>query len=366
MAFLFKKNMSSDEFVKFVKDSQQDRDITIELKNFEIKSFSFPFDELNNIHFIDTKWSDIKAEKRVFENVIFTNCEFNNIDFSEIVFRQVIFKNCILTNVVMNDGQLENVVFEKTKLINTNSNINYSYLRVIADEIRFKESELSNIDFYQSKARFFFENSKLNDVSGMGLASGSALYFINTDAFDIDFSRSTLTSLEVKNSTIKESKANNCTIDKIILEDSDIKFPIAEGHNYGTVTARNTRDIVILGTPVNDVNITGCGESNSISVSSMTFNTMTINECSPTKITFFDSKGKTLSITNAEVYDMDFRDAEIDRLILDNIHIRARLYYSGANIKKLETNNIRFDNDIKIKSEGANFEIKPDKIIPAD
>ena len=365
MAFFFKKNLTAEEFVQYIKKEQQEGHVS-KLTDFEIKGYEFPLREMKSAHFKNTRWQSIEAEGRTFEKVLFEDCELKNINFREVVLKDVTFKNCTLSNVVMNKAIIKNLTFEKSKLVSTDSNIDHSFRNMVADSIVFKDSELKNINFFDSKGQFYFEGAKLNDVSGMGLKEGSALYFHNSNAFDIDFSTSKLTILEVKNSTIKESKANNCNIGSMVLEDSTLDFPIADGRGYGTVTAKNTGNVVIGGdAPVKKITISDCSQLRIIEMGGMIFEDIVINNCNPSELIFFESKGKMMKITNADVYDLDFRMAEIDHLILENIHVQGRLKYDGAKIKKLETKNISFDSDIEIRSEGANFELKPDKIIPA-
>lgn len=361
MAFFSKNNLTADEFVSYIKKEQQGGGV-VKLTNFEIKGFVFPFKEIKSAHFKNVLWQDIDSSGKIFEKILFEDCELRNINLEGVIIREVTFRNCTLHNVVMNKAKISKLVFEKSKLISTDSNIMHSYRNMVADTIIFTDTELNNINFFDSKGKFYFVGAKLNDVSGMGLMEGSALYFHNTNAFDIDFSDSKLTTLEVKHSTIKESKANNCTIGKVVLEGGDLKFPIAEGHRYDTVFAKGTSNVVIGGTPINEAIITGCGRSDNIDVAGMTFDKMVINDCSPTNFSFHDSKGKFVSISNMDAVEFDLEDMDVDHLILENIHISARLYYGNAKIKKLETKNISFDSDIKIKSDGANFEIKPDVI----
>lgn len=367
MAFLFTKNLTADEFVQFVKEKQQGKTGIIELSGFEIEGFDFPFEILKDVHFKDSKWSDIEAKGRVFENVIFEDCELENLNFREVVFKNAVFKNCTLTNVVMNKSKIDKILFENSKLSSTDSNIEHSYRELVADTLRFKNTELENINFFESKGKFYFDGGKLFDVSGMGLKQGSALYFHNTTAIDIDFGDSSLSTLEVKNSTIKESKANNCRIGSVVLEDSTLDFPIADGKGYGTVTAKNTGNVVIGGiSQANEVTISDCSQLRIIHVGGMTFDKIVISNCNPSELIFYKSKGKSMTISNVTVFDMDFRMADIDHLILENIHVRADLKYDGAKIGKLETTGITFDSDINIRAEGANIELKPEVFKPSE
>lgn len=186
MAFFMKKNLTAEEFVQTVKKQQQGN-TTTKLSDFEIKGLVFPLKELKSAHLKNTYWQSIEAPGSTFEKVLFEDCELSNINFEEVVLHEVTFRNCILTNVVMNKVEISKLVFEKSKLVSTDSNITHSYRNMVADSIVFSDTELTNINFFDSKGKFYFENAKLNDVSGMGLKDGSALHFHHTNTFDINF-----------------------------------------------------------------------------------------------------------------------------------------------------------------------------------
>ena len=67
-----------------------------------------------------------------------------------------------------------------------------------------------------------------------------------------------------------------------------------------------------------------------------------------------------------ETVEFALEDIDIDNLVLENIYIRSRLLYENAKANNLKTKNISFKETIKIKSEGAKIEIKPDTIKPAN
>lgn len=361
MAF-FKSSLNIDEFYQLIDEETKNNDVTAKINNIEISDFTLTDKHIENIHFSDTNWSNINAENKIFSNIVFQDCIFTNVNFRNSTLNNVTFKNCELKNVVLNNSTIKNLSFENSKLISTDTNVKNSYRELIADKIIFDKTELKNINFFDSKAEFYFNNSKLDDVTGMGLMPGSALYFDNTTAFDIDFSSSTLSTLEVKNSTIKNSKANGCSIGNILLEDSKLDFPIGFGKSYDTVIAKNTASVLIAGTPTKKINISGCPkDSRVVSFGGDTFDSVEIENCNASEIKFYRSTGKYVSIENADVYMLDFSASNIDHLKLNNIHIETELYYDDTNIKKLEATNISFGKELEHTRENSNIEIKADK-----
>ena len=339
MAF-FKSTLNADEFYQLIEEEIKNSKSITRIDNIEIAGFALTERHIENIQFTNTDWKDINAENKTFNNVVFEDCALTNINFRNSTLVNVIFKKCTLTNVVFNNSVIENLRFEDSKLISTDSNVKNSYRELVADKIIFEKTELKNINFFDSKAEFYFNNSKLDDVTGMGLKSGSALYFNHVDAFDIDFSSSDLTALEVKNSTIKNSKANGCTIERLLLEDSKLDFPIADGKSFGSLVSKNTGNVITSGTPVEKTLISDCPkDTNTVFVGGDTFHSIEIKNCNASEIVFFKSTGKYVSIENADVYKLDFRLSSIEHIKLNNIRVETELYYDDTNIKKLEATN---------------------------
>jgi len=361
MAF-FKNTLNVDEFHQLVDEETKNNDAKAQINNIEISGFTLTDKHFENIQFNNTSWKNINAENKTFNNVVFEDCSFDNIDLRNSTLINVVFKKCTLKNVVLNNSTIKNLRFEKSKLTSTDTNVRNSYRNLVADKITFEETELKNINFFDSKAEFYFNNSKLDDVTGMGLKLGSALYFNNTTAFDIDFSSSNLSTLEVKNSNIKNSKANGCTIGRLLLENSVLDFPISGGKSFDSVISNNTGNVVVSGTPIKKMKITGCPKDTRIvKFGGDIFDSVEIENCNASDIVFFRSTGKYVSIENADIYKLDLRSSNIEYLKLNNINIETELYYDKTNVKKLEATNISFGDGLEHTREGSNIEIKPNK-----
>lgn len=361
MAFL-KNTLNVDEFYHLINEENKKNKKIAQINNIEISGFTLTDRHIENIHFSDTNWNNINAENKMFNNVVFEDCTLTNINLRNSRLINVVFKNCNLKNVVLNNSTIENLRFENSKLLSTDTNVKNSYRELIADKVIFDESELKNINFFDSKAEFYFNNSKLDDVTGMGLKSGSALYFNNVNAFDIDFSSSSLLTLEVKNSTIKNSKANGCDIDRLLFKDSQLDFPISDGIKFDTVISKNTGNVIISGTPIRKTHISDCPKNtNTIFVGGDTFESIVIENCNSSEIVFFESTGKYVSIDNTDVSWLDFSASNIEQLKLNNVNIRNKLYYDSTIVKELEATNISFGDNMKHRHKDANIEIKVDK-----
>ena len=292
MASLFTKTLNSEEFKAIVNESSQTTDAIID--NIEISNFEFPVKSIKNIYFTNSEWNHITlTDQHYLENVVFENCVINNSDFTGVNLTNVRFVKCRIHNVIFNKSRFDKITFDNSEIDSTDTNIERSYREMIGDEVHFNNSKITGINFFHSTMKTYFNNSELYDIKALGLKEGSLLSIIDSKAKLIDFSRSTFDTLTVKNSTIKESKANNCRIGSVVLEDSDLKFPIADGKGYDSVIARNTKNVIIGGTPVKEVSITDCGKSDDIDVAGITFDKIIISDCDPLNFTFMTRKANS-------------------------------------------------------------------------
>lgn len=177
MAFFFSKNLDAKEFTTLLNELPKGSISARQIKRVSLENQELPDKPLENIHFKSCKWHGVDAHEKELKNIVFEDCEFNNVNMRSTKLVNIQFIKSSLTNTVMNDSHLEQVKFRKSILVSTDRNIMNNYQNLVADEIVFDFSEATNINFFESKAVFRFNESKLYDVSGIGLQVGSALYF---------------------------------------------------------------------------------------------------------------------------------------------------------------------------------------------
>jgi uncharacterized protein YjbI with pentapeptide repeats len=324
-----------------------------------------PLDDLENITFKSCKWNNLQTPKRSFRKVVFDGCEISNIDLREAHLEDVTFINSTLTNVVMNDAKITTMKFSGSNISSSDHNIMNGYRNIHADQIIFENSELVGLNFFESKAIFKFFDSKLYDVSGVGLVAGSSLYFHNSHASLIDFDQSELDQLEVINSTIdKRSSAGGASIRKVRIENSRLNFSLGDTSNMESVVFSDSGDIVVGGGRNNGVfTIRNCPKDTySLNVVSDGFEKIYIENCHVVSLTFGMSRGKLVSIKNSSAYEMDLRSSTIEELILENVSVRSEIEYTDTKVEVVRQNNLSFDKDIEIYRDGSNFELKPDTV----
>jgi uncharacterized protein YjbI with pentapeptide repeats len=356
-SLMAQSSLTKEQFLERI--NQQPQNSIVEISYVEINGFELPVDTIKNVKFENVEWSKIDAHNKKFINVTFEDCKLKNINMRKMQFENVTFKNCELINVVMNGSKIDTIVFEASKIISTDSNVDNSYTDLMADNLTFIKSELKNLNFFESKGQFSFESSELSGVSGYGLKAGSSIKIVDSKIIDMDFSVSELLFVDIKDSHIIESKINDSSIGKVVLEGNTFKrFSIASEEKYGTIKVTKTAGITVHGTgPVKDTYIADCVTGTDIYIAEMEFENVKIENCKMKDVTFSDTKGKTMLISHVNTYEFDLENAEIDTLILKDVRIRGKIYMQNAKVKNYEAYNVTVDEGVKIKDKGANFKI---------
>jgi uncharacterized protein YjbI with pentapeptide repeats len=365
MAFFFNKNLNSDEFLSSIKALPNGPQSERQISKVTLENMTLPMTELADIHFKSCKRNEVNAKAISLSKVIFESCELNNVNLSGANLEQVVFIKSSLKNVIMNNVSATKINFVNSKISSSDPNIDNSYNGLIANEIIVDRTELFNLNFFKAKAVFRFNKAKLNDITAQSLQLGSALYFKDTIASDVNFDGSTLDNLEVIDSTIdKRSSAGGGGIKNIRVENSKLEFALGYTSNIESAVFENSGDVVIGGGKNNNTfTIKNCPKDTYVINAGGEVDKLEIENCHVSAIRFTDSTGKYISLKNVSTYSMDFRDSKIERLILDNVSVRGEIEYTKTQVDKLEQNNLSFGKKIDIYREGSNLEIKPDIIL---
>ncbi len=268
-----------------------------------------------------------------------------------------------LTNVVMNNASLKQVKFKNSKLISTDPNIDNSYNGLVADEILFDTCELKSLGFFEAKSILRFENSTLYDVDGEAMKNGSSLYFHKTHASIINFDGSNFDTIEIIDSTIdKRSTAGGGQVKTIRVENSKLEFAVSDNSNVDSIEFNNSGNVVISGGEnVKTTHVKNCLKgSRTVMVGSENFERIEVDGCDVAEIVFGRSTGKTVIIKNVTTHDMDFRESNIEHLVLENVKIYRKLKHQNTTINQLEVKNITFRKGVKVWNENSNIKITPD------
>jgi len=366
MASLFRKNLDANQFQELITTLPTGTNTERVVTSININNMTLPIDLVDNVHFKSCKWKDINAHAKQFKHITFEDCDLSNVNLRGATLDDITFINCMLFNVVMNSVKATNMKFIDSRLTSADPNVQNSYRGISANELIFKHSELTDVNFFGSKAVFRFIESKLNHVSGIGLLPGSALYFNKTDASLIDFDQSSLTNIEVIDSTIgNSSSAGGGHIKNILVKNSELDFVISDNSDIESIEYINSGNVVIGGGKNNKtISVKDCPKGTRlINTGSVGFDLLEIDNCHSPTLTFVDSYGKTVAIKNSSFYNVDFRDSNIKHLILEDVKIIGRIKYSGTSVDKLTTMNLEFGKDIKVSNDDSNLKITPDRYV---
>jgi uncharacterized protein YjbI with pentapeptide repeats len=248
MAFFFNENMNSDEFLSLTKALPSGTQSERKIAKVTLENMTLPMTKLEDIHFKSCKWNGVDAKGLSLSKIVFESCEFINVNLSGANLKQVIFLNSSLKNVIMNNVSATKINFVNSKISSSDSNIDNSYNGLTADEIIVDRTELFNLNFFEAKAVFRFNKANLNDITAQSLQPGSALYFKDTHASDVNFDGSILDILEIKDSTIdKRSSVGGGSIKNIRVENSKLEFSLGDNSNIESAVFENSGDIVVGG-----------------------------------------------------------------------------------------------------------------------
>ncbi len=364
MAFFFNKVLEANEFLEVLNELPQGAISDRQVKRITLENQELPNNSLANIHFKSCKWHGLDAHEKSLKNIIFEDCEFNNVDMRNATLENIQFLNSHLNNVVMNQAHLTQIKFTNSKLTNSDPNILNGYRDMIADELKFDRTELTGINFFGSKAILRFNECTLYNVSGVGLLAGSALYFNKTKGSILDFDQSDLSTIEIIDSTIdKRSTAGGGQVKTIRVENSKLEFAVTDNSNVDSISFKGSGEVTVGGgKQVRRTNIESCPSgTHTVLAGSNGFDSVKVENCQNLGALFFaDSVGKTVIIKNVTTHDMDFRESNIEHLVLENVQVRSYIEYTKTQVKDLTLKNVSFRKGIEIYKEGSNIEITPD------
>jgi hypothetical protein len=125
-----------------------------------------------------------------------------------------------------------------------------------------------------------------------------------------EFDNSKLKFFRVKNGVIKNSKMNDATVDEILIENTKMDFPIANGI-LSNVTFRNVNFIELGESRINSLTIEDCKENTDILLAETIFKSISIRNCPADTLLFGEAKGDKIRIS-----DMTIKDAIFKKLIV--------------------------------------------------
>jgi hypothetical protein len=146
------------------------------------------------------------------------------------------------------------------------------------------------------------------------------------------------------------------------VENSKLEFAVSDNSNVDSIEFNNSGNVVISGGEnVKTTHVKNCLKgSRTVMVGSENFDHIEVDGCDVAEIVFGRSTGKTVIIKNVTTHDMDFRESNIEHLVLENVKIYRKLKHQNTTINQLEVKNITFRKGVKVWNENSNIKITPD------
>jgi len=325
----------------------------IDVKNTLIKEHDISDTTLLKGSFINTNWDDVVYQNSIISNVLFKDGDMYDISFADSTLTNVVFENMEMEKAEFINAKLINVTFKNCKIVDS------EIRNLRASKILIEDSELQDVSFYQSELDVTIKNTKIHEQGEfISLKAGSKVLI--EDSFIgpySSFDSSNLSSFTVKNSVIKRAKMNDATVDEIVIEDTKMFFPIANG-TINKIKIRNVNYIELGQSKINSLTIEECKEDSDLLLAEMQFKSISIRNCPAESLVFGDSKGDKISISNMQIKSAEFDNLIVKELIMNNISINSNADFSGALAEESLVTNFNIKAGTKVNMEGTNIKFQ--------
>jgi len=325
----------------------------MKLNNVIIKNESISKSTINGAEFINTDWDDSFAKETLISNTIFKDGDIYDTSFARSTLTNVTFEGMDLDKIEFVNAKLINVTFKKCRIQNSN----FSFLHM--SKVLFEDTEMKDISFYQSEVDLTFKRVNVHQSGNFRkLKTGSKITI--EDSFignNSEFDYSNLVSFTVKNSTIENSKMNNAIVDEIIIEDTEMDFPIANS-TLNKVRMRAINLVKLGGSKINTLMIEDCKENRGINLYDTVFKSISIRNCPTEEMDISDAKGEKLQITQMDILKADFSKLFVKELKMNNITISRKADFSAAMAEESLVTNFSIKAGAQVKMDGTNIKFQ--------
>jgi uncharacterized protein YjbI with pentapeptide repeats len=194
--------------------------------------------------------------------------------------------------------------------------------------------------------------------SFMGLKAGSKVLIEDSKIGpNSQFDHSNILSFTMRNSTVIDSKMNNATVDEIIIEDTKMDFPIADG-KINKIQMRAVDQIKLGGSKINSLFIDDCKDNYGVYLYDIIFKSIIINNCPTEKMDISDAKGEKLNIRKMDTINADFSKLVVKELTMNDITINSKADFSGALAEESVVTNFSIKQGSKVNMDGTNIKFQ--------
>jgi len=336
---------SPDVITKFATETP------IHLKNVRIENHDLSDTTIPNAVFENIEWSDFVAIDSHFINTRFTGGIIESSGFSRSTFSHVIFDSIIFTDVEFIAAKLIDVTFKNCKIYN-------SKLRgLINSKILIENSELSNVEFYESELDITLKNTRVIEL-GMfgGLQPGSRVNLDNSYIGPYsDFSYSNIASFKAVNSVLDQFPMGDY-IGEIVLEKSVLNFTLASANIDSLIVSDCIIKKLTHGDAmIRSVIVKDCPSTNRLSFMTTTIEKLTIRNCNVSSFSLWDAIVGIINISNVKLDKGENEGLKAKELILHNVTFTGETIFKGALADHADLYKVTFSHGATLDASGSNI-----------
>ena len=297
-------------------------------------------------------WRYTSAKNGIIENTEFTNIAFERMDFRNTIFKNVVFKDSVIANSKFNFGQMDNVKFIDTQLVDDDFEdlkpSRAEYIRVGAN----------NASWSGSAVHLSINDSEVYDSKFYGLAVPSSVEITDSEFVRSRIDAKTMTHFKLINSMTRDSGISTVLEGDALVDGGDIEsFGLGVGAK--NIIVRNLSDghIGIGGDfDVDVIQIENCKNMVSLAVGSEGYTKqIKIKNVKSKKLYLQASKIDLLEIRNSEFKIWDFEEAKIKNLLVDDVSLTGTADFIDATIDNHNLKDLKTRKHLKLKLDNSNI-----------
>jgi len=306
--------------------------------------------KLPEASFDDTRWKEVKFERG----------QLGRSHVRKSVLENVSFDYSVLTDVTFEDSELRSTSFFRARLVRVKF-VRCKFNGVTIDETIDSDVEIANSRILSSslsegQLRATIKGSTIIDVEFTDLTSPSSLTFENSELTEVDLSRSTLSSVILKNVTSLKTGVRNGKIGKLEIEGGEVAFGLSES-SIDVVTVRKARirsmsmdDAKIPELTMQDVVGTDNVGLYRAKIGVFTQERCALNDFRPRMATIGRWLLKDSSLVNSK-----FEEMKVGELVFQDVTLGGKLVFKGAQAEHQQLSNIKKLEDLQLNIEGSNI-----------
>ena len=198
----------------------------------------------------------------------------------------------------------------------------------------------------------------MNDVEFTDLEIPSSLTFEKSELNEVEFSRSVLTSVVLKNVSSIKTGMRNGKIHTLDIEGGEVAFGLSESSvEILSVRGARIRSMSMDDAKIPELRMSDISGTNNVGlyrakIGVLTMERCVLNDFRPRMAMIERWILKDSSLTNSKFEEMKVRD-----LVFDNVTLSGNLTFKGASAEHQQITNIKKLADLQLNTDGSNIKL---------